>query len=457
MHILRSNSRLRRFLGDAGVSFLEHACTAIPRILPHTSVSSWHESAWVPPRASFGSPRKREVVATISIGEKQDPRSGSLTARIARGLAPSVGRRVARTLDARELDICRRIVVRASAVLTDEQEGSRRASLAAVQEFFDEQVIADHLRTHHGLALEVSEVLAALHQLAEQTYENQAISFGCIIDPLAQPESGDSIFPVELLQSKKYRALSDGLRTAYHVSTDGRLRGFVDLEILAPEHLSLRHYYPEWADRFARASRDRRCGICLTRQGDILVFDEGTLRFTYRYGRWQYWNHAHLLQLLRDRARVQRVSPVVIGKVIATLYRASLDVSFRRSGALFVVLRNRRDLRELVRPGDAIDDERRQRIDRQFDDAVLGRSIHQIPRSVLVELASLDGAVVVNNAGGLMAYGAVLRQRAGMRLAATEGSRAKAALGASKYGLAVKISADGDITVCHDGEPFLRI
>jgi acylphosphatase len=36
---------------------------------------------------------------------------------------------------------------------------------------------------------------------------------------------------------------------------------------------------------------------------------------------------------------------------------------------------------------------------------------------------------------------------------AAEGSRTKAAIGASNYGLAIKISSDGDITVYAAGKP----
>jgi len=42
-------------------------------------------------------------------------------------------------------------------------------------------------------------------------------------------------------------------------------------------------------------------------------------------------------------------------------------------------------------------------------------------------------------------------------LRGTEGSRTKAGIGASNYGLVLKVSSDGDITVFHDGEEFLRV
>ncbi len=106
--------------------------------------------------------------------------------------------------------------------------------------------------------------------------------------------------------------------------------------------------YPEWAESMARISSEGRCGICLTRTGDILVFGDGALRFVYRFGRWRYMNHAHIVDLLRSLARVQRVPPRVVGAVARSVYRTAIDVSFRRSGGLLVVLRARKQLRKLV-------------------------------------------------------------------------------------------------------------
>ena len=207
----------------------------------------------------------------------------------------------------------------------------------------------------------------------------------------------------------------------------------------------------------AKVSRAGRCGIALSRQGDILVFDEGTLRFTYRYGQWQYWNHVHLIKLLRDRAKAQRVPKQVLGRVVGAIYRAALDVSFRRSGGLFVILHNRHSLHEIVRNGDAIADSGRQGADAAFDGVVASKTIQSLPRSVAVELASLDGAVILRNSGQVVAYGAVLQPKKSGRLRGSEGSRTKAAIGASNYGLAVKISSDGDISVYHDGKAFIRV
>lgn len=331
------------------------------------------------------------------------------------------------------------------------------ASIQAIRNAFDEYVVAQHMQAHHKLHMSVGAVFEALHILSEQSYENKALTFGCILDPTSATTGTPAKFPRDFLDSKKYKALSDGFRTAYHVSDAGGILDLVDLDRFEKKRLSEKHYYPDWAEPIARASRSGRCGISLSRQGDVLIFDEGTLRFTYRYGRWQYWNHTHLVNLLRDRARAQRVPPPILGRVVGSIYRAALDVSFRRCGGLFVILHNRNDLRNVVKVGDAIGDRKRNRVDHDFDGVIQPHTIQSLPRAVVVELASLDGAVVLANSGRVLAYGAVLQPKKAGHLRGTEGSRTKAAIGASNYGLTVKISADGEISVYHKGEAFIRM
>lgn len=453
--ILRSNSRFRARLGPDGYDFLEHAAGAVERILPHVEVSQWTEHPPAKSGAVWTSPERTSLRMTISIGIGKNGRS--VQAFVQRRSVP-VGQQEAshRILDLREQDICRRIAVHISLILVAPPKNLRinTTSLQAVLSAFDEMVVAEHLQQHHGLDASLREVFAALHKLAEQTYENKSLTFGCLFDR-SQKKHSQVVFPRDFLGTKKYRALSDGYRTAYHLARAGQVAGFVDLEEFEDRDLTGKHYYPLWAEPMARASRDRKCGIALSRQGDVLVFDEGTLRFTYRYGRWQYWNHAHLVTLLRDRARAQHVKPSFLGRLIGEIYRAALDVSFRRSGALFVVLRNANNLRSIVHEGDAMGDAGRSDADIAFDTALWEAGV--VARRVMVDLSSLDGAVVLSNSADVLAYGAVLRPKKSGRLRGSEGSRTKAAIGASFYGLSVKVSSDGDITVYHQGREFMHI
>ena len=109
--------------------------------------------------------------------------------------------------------------------------------------------------------------------------------------------------------------------------------------------------------------------------------------------------------------------------MIGSIYRAALDVSFRRSGGLFVILHNQNQIRSIVREGDAIGDRKRIPPDREFDRVVEAHKIQSLPRAVAVELASLDGAVVLANSGKI----------------------------------ALKISSDGDMTVYYKGDEFFSM
>jgi hypothetical protein len=452
--MLRANSRLRQSLGEPRVEFLSHAAGAIRRILPHVEVSLWSESSWAKPSAKWGSSKRTEIRVTVAAGTKEQAQSRSLSATITRRRLPGIGGTAGKTLDEREFEICKLIATQISEVLAHGPLDVGGRFVGAVRDAFDESIVAKYLETSY----ESTQMLFyALHRLSEQSYENKALTFGCILESGKNvPEQGAK-FPGDFLVSKKYKALSDGYRTAYCISAKGKILGFVELDLFSKKAPSKKHYYPDWAEPIAQASRPDRYGIALSRQGDILAFDKGSLRFTYRFGQWQYWNHAHLIYLLRDRARAQRVPTKILGRVVGAIYRAALDVSFRRSGGLFVILHNRNNLRDVVREGDAIGDAKRSAADRQFDEVIGEHNIQSLPRAILVELASLDGAIVMNNSGRVRAYGAVLQPKKKGRLRGTEGSRTKAAIGASNYGLAVKISSDGDITVYHEGKEFIRV
>jgi hypothetical protein len=454
----RAFQRLTEHLGQDGTDFLDYALAGITRILPHTEVCRWNVANHQQSKtgAAWGSAARRQLKLTIglAVGNTGDTDYFTLSATLQRKTAPTGVGHVQRTIDKRERDICERIIERIPRVLNRPTEERNRESLLAIRTLFDEQIVASHVQHHHDLKLDLSNIFTALRNVAEQSYENKSLTFGCLLDPgqTSQP-SKNGKFPEDVLAWKRYKALSDGYRTAYRVSTHGRTVRFEDL--MDDSGLSIgTHIYPEWCEFLAKASQNTVCGVCLTRQGDILVFDADTLRFTYRYGRWQYWNHTHIIDLLKSRARAQRVRPQIITKVVKAIYRAALDVSFRRCGGLFVLLHNRNSLREMALLGDAIDDGKRESIHTDFDKALPSCQIQTLSRRLLVGLASLDGAVVLNNHGQIMAYGAVLNPRRKGKIGPAEGSRTKAAIGASKYGISVKVSSDGDITFYENGKSF---
>ena len=274
--MLRANSRLRTQLGPTGVDLLAYIAGAFERILPHIQPLAWTEVAWKPSRTAWTDQTRREIRITVAIGEVDDDLSRSVIAIVKRRELP-IGGATGNTLDNREREICELITAKISDLVKRflAMPGQDVASTRAIRGSFDEAIVAEYVKQYHKVGVEVGSILAALHTLSEQTYENKALVFGCVLDPSQSNQGIAATFPDPFLTAKKYKALSDGFRTAYHISSDGAVIDFVDLDKLEAPELTAHHYSPEWARPIARVSRQGRCGIALTRQGDILIFDEG--------------------------------------------------------------------------------------------------------------------------------------------------------------------------------------
>jgi hypothetical protein len=150
----------------------------------------------------------------------------------------------------------------------------------------------------------------------------------------------------------------------------------------------------------------------------------------------------------------------------ARLFQAALNLGENRDGALFVVLRDpARALPQLVAPADRIIEEvaaddphdpenlSPRKAKKALHHLVWGQDLADLDAPVLESLAGLDGAVVTDRSGRLLAFGAILRITPEAILAdrAVEGARTVAALAASYHGPVLKVSQDGFLTMYLSG------
>jgi DNA integrity scanning protein DisA with diadenylate cyclase activity len=143
------------------------------------------------------------------------------------------------------------------------------------------------------------------------------------------------------------------------------------------------------------------------------------------------------------------------------IFQTALDLADSREGALFVVARDAQTtVSQLVAPADRLDSSHSDASGRTAPSRrdllylLEGRSITDLDPNVLAALASLDGAIVMDRAGRLLAAGAILRHPPTADLGnsgVVEGARTTAALAASGFGPVLKVSEDGVITF-FDGE-----
>jgi DisA bacterial checkpoint controller nucleotide-binding len=321
-------------------------------------------------------------------------------------------------------------------------------------------------RADGGRSERVAEVLEMLRVAALSSYENQPISTGVLLlegdaDPIgAYPaaERGWPHYTGALTSIKSFFRLADGLRTVFQVARDGRLLDIVDMGRWGWASVGIGEADAPGARAYAAHAAATRSGrhvcIVLSPSREIKVFAEGVQLFTFRNADW------HLLDL---QAKYAGWAAAVGRPALARrLFQTALDLADAREGALFVVLRRPiESLQVLVADADRLDMEM---LGEQADPdtpsrrhllhVLAGRTVTDLDASVLEALATLDGAIVTEPGGQLLAVGAILRHPQGAvpsAEGATEGARSTAAMAASRYGPVLKVSEDGMITFFDNG------
>jgi hypothetical protein len=309
----------------------------------------------------------------------------------------------------------------------------------------------------------IAEVIEILRVAALSTYENQPISTGVLLlgtdhDPVGEEgtASPGPQYTGALTSIKSFFRLADGVRTAFLVARDGRLVDIVDVDRWASQASAGAALAVPCAEAYAAHARATltggHVGVVLSPQREIKVFAGGEQVFAFRNADW------HLLDLT---AKYQMWETAVgSGTLARRLFQTALDLSDDRAGALFVVLRRPLEtLSELVAQDDRLDMEpvgATAEIDapsrRHLLHVLAGRTVTDLDASVLAALATLDGAMVCDRHGQLLAAGAILRHppAASDNGGVAEGARTTAAMAASRFGPVLKVSEDGLIT-CFDG------
>jgi hypothetical protein len=304
----------------------------------------------------------------------------------------------------------------------------------------------------------IASVIELLRVAALSSYENRPISTGVLLlgtagDPCRPgaplPESAPS-YTESLTAIKSLYRLADGERTVFLANVDGRLLDIIDIErwgrqatreakLLVP---CAKAYQPH-----ARATTQQGhvCAV-LSPSREIKIFAEGAELFTFRGASW------HLLDL---QAKYRLWAEAVGDETLAMrIFQTALDLADAREGALFAMVRDSESaISQLVAPADRLDLPVTNRVGppsrRDLLDLLEGRSLTDLDPNVLAALASLDGAIVVDRQGRLLAAGAILRhppEPARESSGLIEGARTTAALAASQFGPVLKVSADGVIT-----------
>jgi hypothetical protein len=294
------------------------------------------------------------------------------------------------------------------------------------------------------------------------TYENaHATAQVVIVDPqLARRCRWSSFSPKDgiaiLDESKMARRLSDGEYTAFAFSGSGELLGFYDVEALDAR----------LAEAIGQSPKEAPTpGVCrwTIRHQSTLQFHLGLssqkeLKLEYSNGEWRYVDLPRIFRVLSQEE-------TSLNGVNRRLWEVALTLSDRRKGGLILIAKDAASLiehsvcneDELNLPGETRLDTQNASTQKlslkeflleQFRGSI---NIEQLSMNLLMRLASVDGALIISQAGDLLGFGIILKLSSSETFIAQEGARTNAAILGSRFGVAIKISADGPISIFKNG------
>lgn len=320
-------------------------------------------------------------------------------------------------------------------------------------------------------------LITEMDSWSNRTYEGRKPTFGLIINQTDLDEEEKTVHYVDILNKAFVALLSNGKNSYIEFDREGYLMGYLSLS-------KVRTYVttaPNEYEYIARYCNERRIGIVLTENGDLLVFRNRSLMFAKRRGIWNVYSHEEVIQLLSHRSNSLK-------DIRRSIYFTALDCSFAYTGGILIYLNkdmadnalltiNAKDILseeyyeqkkalELDEAGKlynvATAVETRKLYDCSYEEflekhncyktkclrtIIAGRKFHELTRRLREELVAMDGATVIDFDGSIIAVGAILKIDAG----SNEGGRLAAATNLAKYGVAIKISQDGNMQgFCQD-------
>jgi DisA bacterial checkpoint controller nucleotide-binding len=312
------------------------------------------------------------------------------------------------------------------------------------------RVVLNALRLAHRRTVDpavLEEAISTLCLLSHRRYEGRipelAVCFG---QSRRRPDRyGPAVyFGREFLASKKSAVLLKGGTLLLHCLGNGRVVEVVDLNFASSGPVSERVLAPLGQLSILNYSYGHGAVTAiLTRQGEVLVAMGARICFAWDAASWRVYPATRLAnQLSAELTRICTGKGKALAKHLARhITTIALTLREDRLGALLVVSSSEEMIGRLLRNKQASVSP----VEALYSRLFVGRPLCKLSPQLVCNAAALDGAVVIDGNGIVRGIGCIFETQ-GVRTAA-EGARTRAALFASKDGVALKISQDGEMSI----------
>ena len=275
-----------------------------------------------------------------------------------------------------------------------------------------------------------------------RTYENQNVTFNYVIS------DGEGTIKITLPKLQKFLdSLSTSIFTFIRINPKLDFIDFEEIKWSEIKDTETYKFNPEFLQPVKSKLSAGEYSIHLTVRGDIIIMDESGMLAAKRKRRWKLYDVFTLKNFFVDTIAQGTY------RIGANIFEIVWDLSFKRHGALLVYDPNKEVINHVVNKGSVMYDNPSENQD--IARLMLSPSLKDIPmasalyssrkKRLLLEIASMDGAVIFSNAL-ILAFGAMIETHVDAGKEA--GARSTAARSAFHWGgYPIKVSSDGEITL----------
>ncbi|MGD0129648.1 MAG: hypothetical protein ABSF46_30360 [Terriglobia bacterium] len=256
-------------------------------------------------------------------------------------------------------------------------------------------------------------------------------------------------FGRQFLGSKKSAVLLKSGALLLHCLGNGRVVEVVDLDFASPGPVSDRVLGPLGQISTLNYSYGHEAvTVILTQQGEVLVAMGARICFSWDAAGWRLYPAMRLAdQLCAQLTHVCTARGKALRRHLAQhITTIALTLREDRLGALLVVSSSEGVISRLILNRQA----NISPVEALYSRLFVGRQLCDLSPRLVCNAAALDGAVVIDGNGIVRGIGCIFET--GRMRTAAEGARTRAALFASKDGVALKISQDGEMSIFSNGK-----
>lgn len=375
----------------------------------------------------------------------------------------------------------------------------------------EEELIAALINKDSKDIGKIVELLQKLKLWASKSYEGKKMSFAFIIDPLEAKEDSKLDY-ISFLDSDFSATITDGITSVITLDLNCRYMDYnsiINKGLIIFAALQSEKSIPiRFAQILCNYVHGQRLGIILLTNGDILLARNMEILYVLRNGQWI--NFASNRYMLMIKSIISKRKINLADDKIKEMFATILDVSFSHSGGIIAVVNRDSFLKKSIisemdnyssiYDGKKMTEEEykkslfvkfkeeyqekylaasnverkltddqnkkiRAEFEKRFNKRIAIESLinnknegnikfTSLNRKLRTELVGMDGATILDENGGIIAFGAIIENEKG----SSGGGRGAAASSLSNFGgFASKISTDGYIELYVDREILYQI